>query len=104
MPGKRDQLTPLESRKQLLILESELNRTHLLREIQEVKTEVRAATEKLRSASVIARLAADALSSLAGGGANDTAPEKKPAGKFFGLGNLARLTAGIWKVFRAHKD
>ena len=41
MPGKLTQLTPLETRKQLLLLESELNRVQLLREVGEFKNEIR---------------------------------------------------------------
>jgi hypothetical protein len=37
MPGKNLNLTPLESRKQLLLVESELNRAQLLNELRDFK-------------------------------------------------------------------
>jgi hypothetical protein len=41
MSGKKTQLTPLETRKQLLLVESELNRVQLINELRELKSEVR---------------------------------------------------------------
>ena len=40
MPGKNFLLTPLESRKQLLLVESELNRAQLVNELRELKGEI----------------------------------------------------------------
>ena len=40
MPGKKFQLTPLETRKQLLLVESELNRVLLLNEVRDFKNEI----------------------------------------------------------------
>lgn len=40
MPGKKLQLTPLEARKQLLVVESELNRVQLLNEVRDFQTEI----------------------------------------------------------------
>jgi hypothetical protein len=40
MPGKNPALTPLESRKQLLVVESELNRVQLLAEVHGFKKEL----------------------------------------------------------------
>jgi hypothetical protein len=40
MHGKNFHLTPLESRKQLLLVESELNRAQLLNELSGLKSEI----------------------------------------------------------------
>jgi hypothetical protein len=40
MSGKNFHLTPLESRKQLLLVESELNRAQLLNELRDLSTEI----------------------------------------------------------------
>ncbi len=40
MPGKKLHLTPLESRKQLLLVESELNRVQLINELRSVRSEL----------------------------------------------------------------
>jgi len=61
MSGKLAQLTPLETRKQLLLLESELNRAQLLREVGDFKNEIfhlkRQVGEICSLASSAARLA-----------------------------------------------
>ena len=41
MPGKNLHLTPLESRKQLLLVESELNRVQLLEDLNGLRSEVK---------------------------------------------------------------
>jgi hypothetical protein len=40
MSGKKSQLTSLETRKQLLLVESELNRAQLLNELRDFKNEI----------------------------------------------------------------
>jgi hypothetical protein len=40
MSGKPSQLTPLETRKQLLLVESELNRAQLLNELRDFRNEI----------------------------------------------------------------
>jgi hypothetical protein len=40
MSGKKSQLTPLATRKQLLLVESELNRVQLLNEVRDFKNEI----------------------------------------------------------------
>jgi len=40
MPGKKIQLTPLETRKQLLLVESELNRAQLINEVRDFKDQI----------------------------------------------------------------
>ena len=62
MSGKKSQLTPLETRKQILLTESELNRIQFLHEWNELKGEIRRMTNPLQVAGAF-------ISSAAGAGA-----------------------------------
>jgi hypothetical protein len=93
-------MTDLDSRKQLLILESELNRAHLIREIGAVKQEFHALTERIRSAGAIAKMTADVISTLSDSFSNGGSA-KPQSRRFFSLGNFARAGVGMWKLFRS---
>ena len=54
MSGKTTGLTALEMRKQLLVVESELNRAHLVNELQAMKAGVRQVTGQLSMLSSLA--------------------------------------------------
>jgi hypothetical protein len=99
MLGKKYRLTMLDSRKKLLVLESELNRAHLIREIGAVKHEIHTLTERIRSAGAIASLTADVISTLSDSFSNGN--DRKHQRRFFSLGNFARAGVGIWKLFRS---
>jgi len=58
MSGKNRHLTPLESRKQLLIAESELNREQLIEEWQAMSLGARALGARVKSVSSLASAAA----------------------------------------------
>jgi len=102
MLGKKFQLTALDSRKKLLVLESELNRAHLIREIGAIKNEIHNLSERIRSAGAIATLTADVISTLSDSFSNGGGP--KGPRRFFSLGNVARAGVGIWKLFRSRSS
>ena len=84
----------------MLVLESELNRAHLQREVDEVRQQVQAIGERLRSAGTLAGIVGSVISNLANH--PPAASAQKPAGRsFFQLGNIARLATGMWKLFRS---
>jgi len=58
MPGKNARINPLESRKRLLIAESELNRAQLIGDIAALKEGVHALTGRAKSLGSIASSAA----------------------------------------------
>jgi FtsH-binding integral membrane protein len=58
-------MNPLESRKQLLIVESELNRAQLAGEVAALRADVRALTRRAKSFSAIASSAAALVAALA---------------------------------------
>jgi len=101
MLGKKYQLTALDSRKKLLVLESELNRAHLIRELGAVKHEIHSLTERIRSAGAIARLTANVISTLSDSFSNGH--DGTHSRRFFTLGNFARAGVGIWKLFRSRE-
>ena len=65
MFGKKSRVSPLESRKQLLIVESELNRAQLTQEWGAVTAGVRTLTGRVKSFGLIASAAALLVAGLA---------------------------------------
>ncbi len=62
MPGKKSKLTPLAARKQLLLMESQLNRAEFVEAVRDWKSELNRTREHLTSFGTIASLAAKAAS------------------------------------------
>jgi hypothetical protein len=65
MPGTKLLVTPLESRKRLLIAESEINRVHLVGDMAALKAGIRAITRRAESFGIIASSAAVLVTALA---------------------------------------
>jgi len=65
MFGKNPRLNPLESRKQLLVAESELNRAQLIQEWQAMADGVRSLADRASTISFLASAAASLIASLA---------------------------------------
>jgi hypothetical protein len=101
MSRKNPRLKALESRKQLLIAESELNRTHLVHELQTMAREVHALTRQAKTVSLIASAAASLVAGLAICRRQSASP---PAGKpSWGqtIAKVAGLASTLWSAFRA---
>lgn len=64
MSGKAIKLNGLEARKQMLLIESELNRAQLLNEIHELKSTVRQIKSQVQSIGTIATSAAKLATTL----------------------------------------
>ena len=101
MLGKAPRVNPLESRKQLLIAESELNRAQLVQEWVALTAGVRTLTSRAKSFGSIASAAALLVAGLTAfrrGKCEDT--EVKPSWLktvFKGAG----MVSSIWLAFRA---
>jgi len=98
MPGKTSSLTPLESRKQLLLAESELNRAQMVQEWQTMAGEVRALVHHARTLSYLAAAAVTVFTGLR----SVVTPKAKPAAKGSWMQTIlkgAGLLATLWKVF-----
>lgn len=101
MSGKRPHLSPLESRKQLLIAESELNRAQLLRECQAMTDEVHGLTARARSIASLASSAASLVTGLFTFRRGRSAPASVRSPGIDTLLRSVRLAASVGLAFRA---
>jgi hypothetical protein len=104
MFGKTRHVSPLASRKQLLIAESELNRAELTEEWQTMAHEIR---DVARRAKTIAGWASSAVMLVAGVAAlrrRPTAPSTAKSSWFQKVLNGARVASTIWFAFRARSE
>jgi hypothetical protein len=94
-------MNALESRKQLLIAESELNRSRLRHESLAVAGEVRALASHARTAGSVAAV----VGTLLGGVSVFRQKKSGPAGEnsswWQTLGKVAGLASTVWLAFRA---
>jgi hypothetical protein len=101
MPGKTSHLSPLESRKQLLLAESELNRAGLAEEWQAMEHGIRDFALRAKN---IGAWASSAALVVAGVKALRRAPPKSGAAKsswFQKILHGARVASTLWFTFRA---
>jgi hypothetical protein len=100
MSEKNSHMNPLESRKQLLLAESELNRAQMVEDLTALKSDVNALVDHVKSFKSIASSAAVLVSGLA------DFQREKPAngdGKSHWLRRLikgAGLISKLWLAFR----
>lgn len=102
MSRERSELTPLESRKQLLILESELNRALLVKEMGELKGEIHKVALQARSMGSVINTAADLAGAFATLG-HAVAPKNengRPQSWLSTIINTVRAGASLWQAFR----
>ena len=105
MPGKDFYLTPLESRKQLLLVESELNRAQLINELRDLKSEIHHLQNQVHAIGSLASSAAKLASTFSAIGNAFTHRDSSEKGKsswFSSLLNGARTGASIWGALRSH--
>jgi hypothetical protein len=89
-------MNPLESRKQLLLAESELNRIQLAREWQSMAQGVNSIAERTRTISSIALASASLMSGLASLWRTKTAPAPEKRSWWRTLLNGAQLSVLLW--------
>ncbi len=106
MPGKNFQLTPLASRKQLLLMESELNRAQLLNELREFKSEIQQVKDQVQAIGSLASSAAKLSATFSGignifnpGAAGGNGQSSWIAKLLNGL----RTGASIWGAIRSNR-
>jgi hypothetical protein len=105
MPGKNFHLTPLESRKQLLLVESELNRAQLLNELRDFKNEIRALKNQMQAIGSFAASAAKLATTFSAIGTAFTHRDGGDNGKSSWISKLlngARTGAELWTTLRSH--
>ena len=105
MPGKNLHLTPLESRKRLLLVESELNRAQLLNELHGLKTEMCHWQGQLQAIGSIAATVSNLAATISAMGRAFTHRSEGQPGKSSLIStvlNGVRTGASIWGALRSH--
>jgi transposase len=105
MPGKNFQLTPLESRKQLLLVESELNRAQLLNELRDFKNEIHQLEDQMQAIGSLASSAAtlaNTFSAIGNAFTHRNGEEGKSKSWISTLWNGARTGVSLWSALRSH--
>jgi negative regulator of sigma E activity len=95
-------MNPLESRKQLLIAESELNRAQLVRELQTVSDEVHSLSHQARTITSLASATATLIAGLASfRRKKESAPAAEKPSWLQTIVKGAGLVSTIWSAFRS---
>ncbi len=103
MPGKNSHVNPLESRKQLLLAESELNRAQMMQEMTTLAAEVRTLGDRAKSYGSIASSAAVLVSGLAAfRSGKPTVADGKPSW-LQSILKGAGLVSNLWLAFRSRR-
>ena len=92
-------MNPLESRKQLLIAESELNRAQLVQEWQTMADGVRSVADRARTISSLASAAASLIAGLASFRRTGYAPADEKPSWWQILMKGAQLAGLLWSEF-----
>ncbi len=105
MSGKNLQLTPLETRKQLLLIESELNRVQLVNELRDLKTEINHVREQFHAIGSLASSAtklATTFSAIGDAFTHRDSDKKEKSSWFSTLFNGLKTGAAIWGTLKSH--
>ena len=103
MSGKNLLMSPLESQKQMLIAESELNRAQLVQEWRTMADEVHSLTSQARSISSIASAAASLVAGLVSCRHKASAPVAEKPSWWQTILKGAGLVGSFWSEFRAQR-
>lgn len=106
MPGKNVQLSPLAARKQLLLVESELNRVQLLNELRDLQGELHQLRAQAQAIGSVAGSAAKVAATVSVIGNVFTQRKNNEKGKSSWLSKLlsgARTGASLWAAWQTHR-
>jgi hypothetical protein len=106
MSGKRTELTPLQTRKQLLLLESEVNRALLVNEVHEFKGQINKLASHVTGMGSVVSASADLAGALAALG-HALAPKREPGGKPSWISSIVtgvRSGFSLWRAFSSRKE
>lgn len=101
MFGKKPRLNPLESRKQLLIAESELNRAQLVQEWQAMAGGVRSVADRAETISSVVSATASLIAGLASFRGKKSVPAAEKPSWLQTILKGAGLIATVWLAFRS---
>jgi hypothetical protein len=105
MSGKNFHLTPLESRKQLLLVESELNRAQLVNELRDLKSEIHHLQNQVQAVGSLVSSAAKLATTFSAIGSAFThrgTGKNEKSSWISTLLNGARTGASIWSALRSN--
>lgn len=100
MFGKKSALSPLESRKQLLIAESEINRASLHRDWHALTNELGHLADQAKSFNTLTASVMSLVSGLAAFTSGKPAPEVEKTSWLQKVFKGAKLATTIWQLFR----
>jgi hypothetical protein len=100
MFGKNTPMNPLESRKQLLLAESELNRAQLVEDVAALTADVRALADHAKSIGWVASTAAALVAGLAALRSRKSAPAGEKPSWLHTVLKGAGLVSSLWMAFR----
>ncbi len=108
MSGEKSTLTAFESRKQMLVLESELNRALLLKDVQDLKHEMHHLKSQVQAMGSLVSSAAELASTFAAVGQAFSSRSEDGNGHSGGrtswistLVNGVKMGASIWSTVRS---
>jgi hypothetical protein len=104
MSRKNPQLTSLETRKQLLLVESELNRVQLLNELRDFKNEIQHLKHQVGAIGFVASLAANLTATFSAVGRAFSHRDEVENGKPSWISTLlngAKAGTSLWFLLRS---
>ena len=108
MFGKKSRVNPLESRRQMLIAESELNRAQLLGDMAALNSEFRTLTDRAKALGTLASTAAVLVTGLAAFRLNKSRPADAKLSFLQKCLKGAGVASTLWLAFRSrgrdHKE
>jgi len=100
MPGQKPDVTSLETRKQLLVMESDLNRAYLCEEISRLADDLRAVHDQLHSVTSMASSLFSTFVPQNNGAKEDEAAPEKPSWLSTILRGV-KVGTSLWLAFRS---
>ncbi len=101
MFGKEAPMNPLESRKKLLIAESDLNRAELIQEWGEMAEGVRSLAHRAKSFGIMSSATMSLVAGIAAFTSGRPAPAASKSSWFQKVASGVRLVSTIWLLFRS---
>lgn len=102
MSGKNSRLKALASRKQLLVAESELNRVHLLHEVDTLAGGVRSLANQAKTIGSIAAAVAALVAGLSSLRRRPPGPAAEKPSWWHTIAKVAGTVSTLWASWREH--
>jgi hypothetical protein len=103
MFGKEPQLSPIESRRQLLVAESEINRAQLSEEYQAMTGSIHNLVDRAKSVGLLASAATAVMAGVSAfGSGKPEATNTKHSWLHTGF-KVAKVVGSIWLAYRARQ-